>query len=61
MNQLIEDYTTFQKSVFESVEILLRELMNDNIVIYGIPWWQWIVGGAFLATIGYIILQKVTR
>lgn len=62
LNDLVQDYTEFQTTIFECTEILLKDLfMNEAIQFYGIPWWQWIVGGAFLATLGYIILSKVTR
>ena len=61
MGDMITDVTTFAQSVFEATELLLRSLMDDRLIIYGIPWWQWVVGGSFLLCLGSILLSKIFR
>lgn len=61
MGEMITDVTTFAQSVFEATELLLRSLMDSRLVIYGIPWWQWVVGGSFLMLLGSILLSKIFR
>lgn len=58
---IVNDFLGVFETYLECVEIFLSYLFNDSLVIYGFPWWQWVVGGSFLLALGGILLSKIFR
>lgn len=56
---IVNDFLGVFQTFLECFEILLKYLCDNRLLIYGVPWWQWVVGGSLLCVFGSILLSKI--
>lgn len=59
--EIVPTIINFIDAFFEAIEILLKIIMDDAIIIYGIPWWQWVMGLGFFSVLGAILVRRIFK